>query len=180
MRPKAFAVLLTSHGNQRLFLGLASAHALFDAADKRLVDLDHPGQSVAARTDHRSPQRVQPRPRGLVAPQAEHLLQADRARARLLALATHHIARNPRQQRRPRVLEDRPGRHRRLATAGGALKEWSKGPRLGAAALRASETVGPAQLHQVRATRLRCRETVLEFSQGPGIILHESVRYGLW
>ena len=114
------------------------------------------------------------------------LLDTDKANAIIAAvdgaglLVRHppHGA-EPGRQRGPGVLEDRAGRHRRLAATGGTLKEPPHDRRLGAATLRAAEALGPPQLHQVGATRFRAREALLEFGQIPGIILHAAVRYGL-
>ena len=172
------AVFFTSHSNQSLFLGLASTDAFLDAADEGLIDFDHARQPFAIRADHRSPELMQPRPRGFVAAQAEHLLQPDGARHRLLAGDPPHGA-EPCRQRRPGVLEDRPGRHRRLAATGGTLKEPPHGARLGPAALRTVEPVRPPQLHQVGAAGVRRREAALEFVEGPRIIFHRPVRYVL-
>ena len=58
---------------------------VFLGADLRLVHLDAPSQPFPLGTHHGSPKFVEPRPRGQVAPQAENLLDCDRAGSGLLA-----------------------------------------------------------------------------------------------
>jgi hypothetical protein len=85
-----------------------------DAPHKGLVDLPPARQPIAVRPNHRAPQLVQPRPRGLLAAQAQHLLQRQGAGTGLRAGDGPHRAK-PCRQRGSCVLKDRARRPRRLA-----------------------------------------------------------------
>ena len=89
---------------------------LLTTADVGLVDLDRPGEQLTAGQHHRAAQLVQPRPRRLVAAEAEHPLQPERADAVLLV---DHVPdrREPAPQRQPATVEDRPGGDRGLVSA---------------------------------------------------------------
>ena len=95
----ATTAFLCRHDDNGLVLGLTPGLSLFRAADVSLIDLDLTGEAIAARADHGTAQLVQPSPRRLVAAQAEHPLQAQRADAVLLAGDEPH-GEKPHPQRR--------------------------------------------------------------------------------
>lgn len=72
--------MLDLHGdrNNHLGLGLAAVNAALDATHVSVIDLDVTGQSLAARADHRRAVAVQHRPRGLVEPQSQRVLDPQR------------------------------------------------------------------------------------------------------
>ena len=116
--------------NQRLGFRLPPAPARVHAPHIGLVHFDPAGEAIAARTHHRPTKLVEPRPGGLVAAQTQRPLQPQGAHPRLLVRHPPHRS-EPRHHRRPRVLEDRAGGHRRLVGAGRALPPPSShGPRL--------------------------------------------------
>jgi len=112
----AGTAVVAFHGDQDQRLAVCSAPALagFHAAYERFIDLDHPVEQVPSETNHRPAQLVQPRPRGLIAAQAEHALQTERADALLLVDHVPH-RREPALKRRSRPGEDRAGGHRQTA-----------------------------------------------------------------
>ncbi len=173
------ADVLGSDGNQGLFLGPAATDAILDAPDERLVHFDVAGEPVPAWPHHRPSQLVQPGPGRLVAAQAQHLLQRQRARPGLLTGDGPHRPK-PDGERAAGVLEDRPSRDGRLAATGGTLEQpaahW---PRLLVGAGRTAESVWPAQPNQVGPTRLLRPESGVELALIPGEIRHEAVRYML-
>ena len=165
--------------NQRLGFRLPPAPARVHARHIGLVHFDPAGEAIAARTHHRPTKLVEPRPGGLVAAQTQRPLQPQGAHPRLLVRHPPHRS-EPRHQRRPRVLEDRAGGHRRLVGAGRALPPPSShGPRLRRPTARAPKPLRPPELLQIRATGLFGRESPLELREIPRIILHEAVRYML-
>src|SRR5712692_9542098 len=93
----ASAVFLGGNRNKALARRSSATNAAstlpFMTAHVGLIDLDASRQTFPPRTDHGSPQLVQPRPRGLIAAQTQHALEAQRAHSRLW-FVTHHIARN--------------------------------------------------------------------------------------
>ena len=84
-----------------------------DPADVALIDLDGVGEQLASGEHHPAAELVQPRPRGPIAPEAEHPLQPERGHALLLV---HDVPDRgePAHQRRACPGEDRAGRDRRL------------------------------------------------------------------
>src|SRR5437763_4874347 len=97
-------------------LPAADPAAAAPSADIALIDLHDAGQQLPAREDHRASELVQPRPRGLIAPEPEHPLQSQRADTLLLV---HDVPdrREPAHQRRAGPAEDRSGRYRALGPA---------------------------------------------------------------
>ena len=78
-------VFLGGDDHQRLFQCLPSAHSLFFAPNKGLVDLCAASEPFAARPHHRAPQLVQQRPGGAVASQTQNALQSQSTRPGFLA-----------------------------------------------------------------------------------------------
>src|SRR5512132_2174842 len=110
------SIFLRSIHTQRLASPLTSSNALLLAAPVCLVHFHHPGEAIPPRSHHGTPQFMQPSPRGVVAPQAQHPLEPDSAGTVLLAGDCPHRPK-PNRQRLACVLEDRPGRHRALIPA---------------------------------------------------------------
>jgi hypothetical protein len=67
-------VALGGDHDQRLTSRAAAPVARLEAADQGLIDLDRAGQLVTTGKHHRPPELVQPRPRRLIATEAEHAL----------------------------------------------------------------------------------------------------------
>ena len=72
-----------------------------------------PARQLTLGTHHRSAQLVQPRPRGLIGTQAQHVVQILR-RGSVLLRGHQPDRGKPRAQRRTRAVKDGPGRHRGL------------------------------------------------------------------
>ena len=119
--------ILGSDDNQGFFLGSAATDAILEAPDVRLVHFDVAGEPVPAGPHHRPSQFVQPGPGRLVAAQAQHLLQRQRARPGLLTGDGPHRSK-PDGERAAGVLEDRPSRDGRLAATGGTLEQPAAQP----------------------------------------------------
>ena len=176
---QASALDLHRSGYQRLGLRLPATPARVDTAHIGFVHLDPPAEAIAARTHHGATELVEPRPRRLVAAQAQRPLQPQGAHPGLLVRDPPHRPK-PRGQRRPRVLKDRAGGHRGLVGTGRALPPPAPhGPRLRRATAWAPKPVRPPELLQVRTTGLFRRESPLELPEIPRVILHEAVRYML-
>jgi hypothetical protein len=112
-------LFLGRNDDNGLVLGLTPTLSRFRAADIGLVNLDLAEEAIAAGADHCAAQLMKPGPGGLVAAQAKHPLQAQRADAILLAGDKPH-GKKPQPQRLVRVLEYGAGRQRYLPTAGSA------------------------------------------------------------
>ena len=177
-----FAVLLGSYRNQGFLLGLSTTNALFESTEVRLVDFHLARQPIASRSHHRAAQLVEPGPGCFVAAQPQDFLQPPSARPRPLTGHPPHRS-EPRPQRRPRILENRAGRHGHLSVARGAANQCRPRPQrpaLGAATRGTPKSVRPSQSHQVRPARLFRAESRLEFGQCSGIVLHGEAHYRLW
>jgi hypothetical protein len=150
-----------------------------DAPHKGLVDLHPARQPIAVRPNHRAPQLVQPRPRGLLAAQAQHLLQRQGAGTGLRAGDGPHRAK-PCRQRGSCVLKDRARRPRRLAAALGTLpQDCAHRPGCRCAAPRAAQAVRPPHLDEIGTTRLLGREARLELGERPWVLVHAAGHYRL-
>lgn len=155
------AANFSGHGHQGLVADVPAPSALFDPADKRLINLT--GERFPGWPNHRPPQFVQPRPCRLVAANPQQVVEAARTRPILLSNYSPHRL-GPESDRFPRVLKDGAGgdRHRGFACA--TPKEFlRREPRPGAPAGWASEALGPLHLHQISPTGLLCGELVIEF-----------------
>ncbi len=129
---------------------------------KRLIDLHRTRQQLAIGAHHRPTQLVQPRPRRLIRPQAQHVVQILR-RGPVLLRGHQPDRGKPRAQRRARAVKDRPSRHRGLTPTADALPVLGAGlPRPIAATHRAPETLWPPQTRQIRRTRHIVGETTPE------------------
>ena len=109
---EAAVIALDGDHDQRLAVQATPAPTRFHPADKGFVDLDRPAQQLATGQHHRAAQLVQPRPRGLVAPEPEHPLQPERADPVSLIHDVPH-RRKPAPQRQTAAVKDRPRRDRR-------------------------------------------------------------------
>ena len=156
--------------DERLRLSFPPGSSLLGAADVGLVDLNQPAQSFAARAHHRLAVAVQHRPCRLIGAQPQRALQAQRRDAVLLA---GHLPRRrePHRQRRARVVEDRPGRHRRLPSTVCALAPTaSQQPAPLAVARRAAPPTAPPQPVKVVPARLIVREPSQQLPVGARIV----------
>jgi hypothetical protein len=176
------ADFLCRDGNQSFPLGLPTADALLGPAQVCFVNFYGTRQPIPPRAHHCSTQFMQPAPRRFVTSQTQDSLKAQCTRTRLLAGYPPHCSK-PRAQRRPRVLENRSGRHRTLPSAVRAVKQcWPRPyrPSLSLSADRAPESLRPAQLNQIGPTGLFGPETCLELRKRLRIIFHEPEHYILW
>ena len=138
----AAAALLDRDQHHRLPFCSTTVFARRDAADVRLVDLDLAGELVAARTHHRPPELVQPRPRRFVGAELERPLQPKRADTALL-VGDLPGGREPERKRRARAGEDRARRRRGApVTRATAQQAIAHPPAVGTSAGRAGEPSG--------------------------------------
>ena len=118
----------------------------------------------------------QPRPRRLIAAQAQDVLQGDGAGAGLLAGHPPHSAKPG--PRRARVLKDGARGDRGLpATPRTLPPPRSQWPRLGASTAGALKAGGPAQACEVRGAGLLGIEPSFELGQRPGVLVHGREHY---
>src|SRR5487761_1175149 len=173
--------ILLYRNNHKSFLQVEPPRQSFlGAADVAFVYFDPAVEQVSPRPDHGAAQLVQPGPGRLIALQAQHPLQSQRAGAILLRCHPPHGA-EPHRQGSSRVLENRPRRHRSLRAAGRAFPQHaSDRPCLAATALRTAKAFRPTQLCQILSTRCFGREACFQFKQVSRIIFHELKHYSLW
>ena len=171
------ADLLNCHGNQHL-IQLRRPHAPASAAPQWVSSTSTSArQPVPAMAGpSRGVELVQPRPRRLVASQTQGSLQPQGAHPTLLVGDPPHRPK-PRRQRRPRVLEDRPRRHRGLVGAVRALPPPPGRARPSPITTRAPKSLRPPELLQIRLTRLLRSRIGARIRPDPGILLHRPVRY---
>jgi hypothetical protein len=143
------AALLDRDQHRRLLLGSTAVFAGCDAADVGLVNLDLASEPIAAGPDHRASELMQQRPGRLVAPEAEHTLERERAHP-VLRAGRIPGRRKPGHKRQPRVGEDRPRRCRGAPVAGRAAQQTiAHPPARNATAGRADEAAHPAQPREI-------------------------------
>ena len=143
-----------------------------EPAHQGLVDLDLPGEPIPPWAHHGPAQRVQPRPGGLIAPQAQDLRQAQGAGPGLL---TGHVPHRPepRRQGGARAVEDGARRDRSLVTAARALPQHrAHGPGAGVPAAWTDKPRRPAQLREIGPTSFFGGEAGLELRERSRVILH--------
>src|SRR5436305_9406639 len=175
--PDARPVFLRRDHYQGLALRLPAAHSLLQTAQISFVHFHPPRQSITARSYHRSPELVQPRPRRFVAAQPQHPLQPQSTGTVFLAGQPIHGP-EPVHQRLARVLENRARGHRRLVTTRLALHQpRPHRPEVPACAARAAKAFRPSQPEQVVPARLLGIKPSLEFAQIPWIVLHTAPYY---
>jgi hypothetical protein len=110
------AVELRGDQDQTLAEGAAATRPGHFTADKSLIDLHSAGQSIPTRTNHRTPQLVQPSPRGPVTAQAKDALQAQSTHSRFWSGdMPNRLKPNP--QGLVRVGKQRARRHRKIIPA---------------------------------------------------------------
>src|SRR5215467_3035641 len=156
--------------HDRLRVSAAAEGPWLRAAHVCLVHLDIAEQLIPARSDHRPSQFVQPAPGCLVAAQAEHRLEPQRADTLLLP---SHVPGGcePGPKQRMGVREDSDSGHRRLPLAAAADPQATlAAPALPRRTSRAYEPVRPAQPLQVLPASAFIREPRLEFLPRPGVV----------
>jgi hypothetical protein len=170
-QPQAQATRSLAHDlhrrhHSRLAKSLAASHAILRTADRRFVYLDLSSQTLSPRPDHRAPKLVQPRPRRLVAPQAQLPLEALRRDPRVLAGHQEHRL-EPQPQRPSGPMEDSARGHRGLVPAAGAFEETTPGqpPRPTLATPWTAKPVRPPLPDQIRVARLLGREAFLQLDR---------------
>src|SRR5260370_16036311 len=120
-------ILLSGNNNQCLLYVEPTGQAFLQPTHIAFVYLDSTCQQVAPRSYHRAAQFMQPRPRRLIALQAEHSLQPQRAGTVLLSRHPPHGTK-PNWQRGPRVLEDSSGCHPSLPSTSRPLERHTSPP----------------------------------------------------
>jgi hypothetical protein len=156
--PFAFRGTFDRHCHQGLSLRTTATLALSRTSDDGLVDFDLSAEQLTSRRNHRTPQPVQHRPRGLVAAEPEHPLQTQGA-CTLLLRRHEPSCLEPDGEGRTGPVEDRPGRRAHPSTAA-STRSTAVGqhPRRRFPAARAHEPVGPAEPVQVVQAGRVCRE----------------------
>ncbi len=122
---------------------------------------------------------MQPRPRRLVAAQAQYSLYSQRTDAVLL---TGNVPDRPKPQRQwqSTAMKDRSSDNRDLPSARSTKPQPSRhSPRLVMSTLRTDEPTWPTQRRQVATTVLVCGESPLQFQQCTWVIFHGRQHYML-
>src|SRR5450759_1023132 len=175
--PDPVSIFLRRNNNQRLVLDLPPANVRLLAAPVGLVHLHYSRETVPARSHHGPPKFMEPSPRGIVTPQAQHPLQPYSAGTVFLAGDCPHRT-EPNRQWFTGVLKDRPCRHRTLIAATCTLQQhhayW---PSLPPTTPRTPKPIRPPQPDQILPAGRLCRKARFKFSQIPWIILHSTPYY---
>ena len=157
-------------GHDGLLNRLTPPHVGLRSADVSLVHLDFSIEFVPSGPHHRTPQFVQPSPRGLVTAQPQNALQAQRTNPEFLGRDVPHCQ-EPRPQWRTRALEDRASRRRGLTLARDAAELTTNClPRRRAPAPRTTETIGPTNPLQILDTGGLGREPAVKLLESPRIV----------
>src|SRR5271157_5141505 len=167
----ALTVLFGGDRNYGLGFGIPAALAFFHTANIGLVHLYRSTERVPSGADHCPAQLVQPGPGRLVTAEAKNTLQPQSTDAVLLVGDIPHCH-EPHAQRLSGVLKDRPSRQRRLPLAPLAVQQPPRRhPRLaGPSAVRADESVRPAQTLDILAASSVTAEPLVNFLKRPGVI----------
>src|SRR4029079_9526912 len=167
----ALAVLFGGDRNYGLGFGIPAAPAFFHTANIGLVNLHRSTERVSSGANHCPAQLVQPSPGRLVTAEAKNTLQPQSTNVGLLVGDIPHCH-EPHAQRLSGALKDRPSRQRRLPLAPLAMQQSPRGhPRLaGPSAVRADESVRPAQASDILAASSVAAEPLVNFLKGPWVI----------
>ena len=156
--------------NNRFLVCFPPRNANFPAAHIGFVDLDLAIQKLSARSNHGPAQLMEPCPSRLITAQAEYSLNPKRTDAVLLIRHIPHRL-EPKPQRFPRTLEDRPRGRRRLTLASRtSLLAPGRHPRLGSPAGRTPKPGRPTDRpKKIRTGGLRS-EPVVKFHKRARVI----------
>jgi hypothetical protein len=157
---------LDSHEHQRCLSSpqlTATPKSSLSSANPRLIKLDLASEGLPGRVHHRSTELVKDHPCGLVAADPELALQ-EQGRETTLVRRHQVGGPEPRRERRLRVVENRPGRHRDLVTARGALPSTAASQGVGrlVSAPGTGEALWPAARGQVVRARFFAGELLLK------------------
>ncbi len=159
-----------SNRDNRFLVCFPPRNANLPAAHIGFVDLNLAIQKVSARSNHGPAQLMEPCPSRLITAQAEYSLNPKRTDAMLLIGHIPHRL-EPKPQRFPRTLEDRPRGRRRLTLASRtSLLAPGRHPRLGSPAGRTPKPGRPTDTpKKIRTGGLRS-EPVVEFHERARVI----------
>ena len=159
-----------SNRDNRFLVCFPPRNANLPAAHIGFVDLDLAIQKLSARSNHGPAQLMEPCPSRLITAQAEYSLNPKRTDAVLLIRHIPHRL-EPKPQRFPRTLEDRPRGRRRLTLASRtSLLAPGRHPRLGSPAGRTPKPGRPTDTpKKIRTGGLRS-EPVVEFHERARVI----------
>ena len=167
--PDSFTVFLGCDDHHRLGTPMSAPDPFLRGTPIAIVHLHAPAQSVTFWSNHRPTKFVQC---CLVAAQSRNPLDSQGTGPCLLA-GHQPDPPKPQRERLMRVLEEGPGRHRRLMPALGAMQQVStRPPRLPMPARRAREPLRLARPYQVLAARLLRSEPRLELQDRPRVLRH--------
>ncbi len=156
--------------DNRFLVCFPPRNANLPAAHIGFVDLDLAIQKLSARSNHGPAQLMEPCPSRLITAQAEYSLNPKRTDAVLLMRHIPHRL-EPKPQRFPRTLEDRPRGRRRLTLASRtSLLAPGRHPRLGSPAGRTPKPGRPTDTpKKIRTGGLRS-EPVVKFHKRARVI----------
>ena len=156
--------------DNRFLVCFPPRNANLPAAHIGFVDLDLAIQKLSARSNHGPAQLMEPCPSRLITAQAEYSLNPKRTDAVLLIRHIPHRL-EPKPQRFPRTLEDRPRGRRRLTLASRtSLLAPGRHPRLGSPAGRTPKPGRPTDTpKKIRTGGLRS-EPVVKFHKRARVI----------
>jgi hypothetical protein len=169
---KLLALVLNRYNNQCLPCRSSTPFARLFTPNIRFVNLDSTRQSISARTHHRVPQSMQPRPRRMIAPETQEPLQPQCADTVLLISHVPHRP-EPRTKWLSGVFKNRPGRNRYLKVALTTPVQSPLGfPILPMPTARAPKSIRPSQFIKVLPTSGIGGKSILEIKNCVWIVFH--------
>jgi len=142
------------------------------SSNEDFIHLDHAGEPIPSRADHGPPKFVQPLPRGMITPQPQNPLQAQRAHTVLLARDIPHGFK-PKAQGLVRVVKQGARSRRNLVTTRDApeLPALHR-PSLDGSAPWANKSIRPSQLGDVVPARCFSSKPIAKFDNRLRIRFH--------
>ena len=172
-----FPFFLSGNCNQGIFKRLAASNSLFKASQVSFVNLNCPQQSISTRSNHGSPDLMEPSPRRFVTSEAEDTFEPKSTCPIFLGYHPPNSSK-PNNQRFPCSLKNGSNNHRCLISANGTLvKNFSNRPGFPSTATCATKSIRPAQTKKIFAARLFGGKTCLKLSKCAGIVFHIPIYY---
>lgn len=171
------STFLGGNDDYRLVIRQPSHKTFFLTAPVGFVHLNRSPQAIPTRTNHGSPQLMEPCPSGHIAPKPKRMLKTHRARTIFLA-GNVPDSPEPHSQRLPRVLKNRSCCRRRLKAASPTDQTSSRShPVSGSPTTRADKPFGPPNLNQIFPAGILSRKPFFKFQDRARVVFHTRIKY---
>jgi len=172
-----FPIFLCGNCNQSFFECLTASNPLFKASQISLVNLNSSRQSVSARSNHGSPDLMEPSPRRFVTSEAKDTLEPKSTCSVFLGYNPPDSSK-PNSQRFSCSLKNGSSNNRCLVSANGTLiKNFSNRPGFSSTATGATKSIRPTQAKKIFTAPFFGGEACLKLNKCTGIVFHTPAYY---